>query len=127
MLIEIIKYIISVIIGFIIDISFFYILTNFLEIHYLISSIISITTGFFINYSININWVFKKRKYEKNPYIEFKIMILISIFVAIINIIFLFLLIELLEIYYIYSKIYASLFTFILKYLLRKNILYNIN
>ena len=126
-MIEIIKYTISVIIGFLIDVSLFFILTDCFQVHYLFSSIISIIIGFFVNYYININWVFKKRKYKENPYIEFKIMILISIFMALINILFLSLLIEIVKIYYIYSKILSSLFTFILKYILRKKILYTIN
>lgn len=121
---EITKYIISVSCGFIIDILILYILTDKIGIYYLTSAYIAIAFGFTANYTINIKWVFKHRRYKDTPIQEYVIMSLISFCTAIINIFIIWIATEFLYKHYMLSKILASGITFILKYLLRKNILF---
>jgi len=123
---EISKYTTSVIIAFFIDLIIFYLLMKILKIHYLYSSIISLIAGFLTNYYLNNTWVFKKRKYKKNKLKEVKIMVLISIIISGLNILGITLLIEITKIRALNSKLIASFITFILKYYLRKKILYSV-
>ena len=122
---EKIKYIISVTLSFLVDIILLYFLTEYFFINYLLSGSISISIGFTINYYINITWVFKNRVYINQPLIEYFYMILISLFVSLINIILLWFLTELILIYYLFSKLIISTLTLILKFYLRKKILFN--
>ncbi len=123
---ELNKYIITGVFVFILDLSILYILTEIFNIYYLHSAILSISISFFISYLISIKWIFKFRKYKNNPFFEYLLMILISIFISSLNIVCMWILSDLFNIYYIVSKVISSLFTFITKFIFRKKILFNI-
>ncbi len=122
---EKLKYLISSTLSFVIDIVILYFLTECLFLNYLLSGSISISIGFTLNYFINVKWVFNKRVYINHPFIEYFYMILISLFISLINIILLWILTELILIYYLFSKLIVSIITLILKFILRKKILFN--
>ena len=110
---------------FFLDVALLFTLTEILNLFYLMSGLISILIAFSVNYFLNIRWVFKNRKYFHKPLFEYFIMILISIIVSGFNILGMWLLTEFLNVYYVLSKTIISLITFIIKFILRKNILFS--
>ena len=123
---ELQKYTLVNMLVFLIDIFFLFILTEIFNMFYLYSAVISITIGFTINYTLNINWVFKTRRYLSKPNYEYFLMVLISLIISCVHIAGIWLLSDLLNIYYLVSKIIISLITFIMKFILRKKILFQI-
>ena len=121
---EFIKYFFSIFSSFLVDISILYFLNNYFFIHYIYASMISISSGFSINYFFNIKWVFNQRTYKNYPIKEYFYMILISILTSGINFLMLLIFTEIFMLYFMYSKISASFVTFFLKFYLRKNILF---
>ena len=124
---EFTRYSISAICAFIADILILYLLTEWITLHYTFSSIIAISFGFTINYLLNIRWVFENRIYRYKPIKEYTLMIIISLILSIVNIILMWILTYYLNIYYISSKLFASIITFLLKFTLRKEILFRGN
>ena len=120
------KYSLVNILVFLIDIFLLFLLTEIFNIFYLYSATISIVIGFTINYTLNINWVFKTRRYLSKPLYEYFLMIIISLIISGLNIVGIWLLSDLLNIYYLLSKVTTSLITFIIKFALRKKILFQI-
>ena len=119
------RYVIASFGVFFLDLGLLFMLTEIFNFFYLISGLISISIAFSINYFLNIKWVFYDRKYIHKPFFEYFLMISISIMVSGFNIIGMWLFTEFLNVYYILSKIIISLITFIIKFILRKNILFN--
>jgi len=89
-----------------------------------LSATIAIMIGFTINYALNIKWVFSYRKYLERPLYEYILMAAISLFVSGLNIIGIWFLSEFVKVYYITSKIIISIFTFLIKFIVRKKILF---
>mgnify|MGYP001168051098 FL=1 len=124
MLKEFSRYTITNILVFILDVSLLFILTEFFNVYYLLSASISIAIGFSMNYYLNVKWVFEQRKYFDKPIFEYFLMIVISVFVSGINITGIWLLSEYLQFYYLISKISISTFTLLVKFFLRKVVLF---
>ena len=124
MLNEFYRYIITNILVFMLDISILFVLTEFLNIYYLFSASISLGIAFSANYYLSIKWVFESRKYFDKPIFEYFSMIAISVVVSGINILGIWLLSEYLQFHYIISKISISIFTLLMKFFLRKIILF---
>ena len=124
MLKEFSRYTITNILVFILDVSLLFILTEFFNVYYLLSASISLAIGFSMNYYLNVKWVFEQRKYFDKPIFEYFLMIVISIFVSGINITGIWLLSEYLQFYYLISKISISTFTLLVKFFLRKVVLF---
>ena len=119
------RYVIASIGVFFLDLGLLFMLTEIFNFFYLISGLISISIAFSINYFLNIKWVFNDRKYIHKPFFEYFLMISISIMVSGFNVLGMWLFTEFLNVYYVLSKIIISLITFIIKFILRKNILFN--
>ncbi len=119
------KYSISTLIAFTFDILTLYVLTDFFLLHYMLSALIAVSIGFSINYILNVNWVFKKRTFRENPILEYNFMVLISVGTSAFNIMFVWLLTDFFFIYYVFSKFIASVISFILKFLIKKRILFS--
>ncbi len=124
MLKEFSRYTITNILVFILDVSLLFILTEFFNVYYLLSASISLAIGFSMNYYLNVKWVFEQRKYFDKPIFEYFLMIVISVFVSGINITGIWLLSEYLQFYYLISKISISTFTLLVKFFLRKVVLF---
>lgn len=124
MLNEFYRYIITNILVFMLDISILFVLTEFLNIYYLFSASISLGIAFSANYYLSIKWVFESRKYFDKPIFEYFSMITISVVVSGINILGIWLLSEYLQFHYVFSKINISIFTLLVKFFLRKIILF---
>ena len=124
MLNEFYRYIITNILVFMLDISILFVLTELFNIYYLFSASISLGIAFSANYYLSIKWVFESRKYFDKPIFEYFSMITISVVVSGINISGIWLLSEYLQFHYIISKINISIFTLLMKFFLRKIILF---
>ncbi len=125
-MIELYKYTLVNSTVFIIDIILLYILTEIFNFYYLWSAFFALVIGFTINYFFNVRWVFDIRKYSNNPVYEYFLMALISGFVSSVNLLGIWFFTEFLQVYYILSKMIISFFTFVLKFVLRKKIVFQI-
>ena len=110
--------------AFIIDFSLLYILTSCYHLHYLFSATVSFLAGLFINYSLSKVWVFNKSTI-KNKTLEFLIFSLIGIIGLGFNNLFLWVLTDVLSVFYMTSKIITAIFVFLWNFIARKYILFN--
>ena len=118
---QVIKFGIVGVIATIIDFVVLYILTDFLDVHYLISSIISFTVSVIFNYIYSIKWVFKiNHKQTKKDFITF---VILSIIGLCINELILYVMVDKLSLYYMISKIFATSIVMIYNFITRKKII----
>ncbi|MFP4403754.1 MAG: GtrA family protein [Candidatus Woesearchaeota archaeon] len=108
---------------FLVDIIILYVLTSFVGIYYFYSAVISFSLGAFLNYILSIRFIFKDSKLP-NKILEFGIFLFIGIFGLIINQGILWMMTEIVGLYYIFSKIFSSMIIFLWNYFLRKKILF---
>lgn len=94
-------------IAFIADFTILYILTDILNIHYLISAGISFTAGVLVTYTLSIIWVFDIRRL-RNKHIELGLFTLLSIIGLLLTIFLMWLFTEIINFYYLLSKIISS-------------------
>ncbi len=125
MFLEFRRYFFSTIIAFVIDISILLLLTEIFSFYYMASAVFAVTAGFTINYIINIKWVFQNRRFQNNPFLEYNYMVVISIVTSLINLLFVWILTDFFIIYYVLSKLIASTFSFILKFLIKRTLLFS--
>ncbi len=104
--------------AFVIDYALLYLLTEFLNIHYLISSIISFSVSVIFNYILSIKWVFDVNK--KQDVKEFIIFIVLSIIGLGINSLIMYIMVDLMNVYYMVSKIVATAVVMVYNFITRK-------
>jgi len=119
------RYFFSTLVAFFFDISILFFLTEKFYFHHMLSAVVAVSIGFTVNYFINIKWVFKNRRYKKNPFLEYNYMVLISFGTSLINLLLFWILTDILIIYYLLSKLIASIFTFIMKFFIKRIILFS--
>lgn len=105
--------------AFVIDYSILYVLTEFLSIHYLISSVISFTVSVIFNYIASIKWVFEVDQ-NRNKTKDFILFIIFSVCGLGINQIVMYLFVEKLNIYYMISKLVATAIVMVWNFVTRK-------
>ncbi|MDQ1332184.1 MAG: hypothetical protein QG576_218 [Bacteroidota bacterium] len=110
--------------AFIIDFGTLFILTEYLNIHYLISAGIAFILGLTINYLISTIWVFSKRSF-KNQNLEFLLFAFIGIAGLGLNELFMWVFTDLLLIYYLVSKIITTIIVYFWNFFARKYLLFN--
>lgn len=110
-------------IAFAIDYGIFTLLTQVINMHYLISSIISFSISVIFNYIMSVKWVFDITK--KQTAKEFIIFILLSVVGLIINSIVLYILVEKASIHELISKVIATIIVMIFNFITRKIFLEN--
>lgn len=104
--------------AFVIDYTLLYLLTEFLNIHYLVSSIISFSVSVIFNYILSIKWVFDVNK--KQDVKEFIIFIVLSIIGLGINSLIMYIMVDLMNVYYMASKIVATAVVMVYNFITRK-------
>lgn len=104
--------------AFLIDAGLLFILTEFCNIHYLISSIISFIVSLAFNYILSVIWVFDVKK--KQTYKEVLLFVILSVIGLGINQLVMFLGTELLNIYYMICKIISTIVVMIYNFITRK-------
>lgn len=113
------------IVGFIatiIDFVCLYIFKEFLNFNVILANTLSFTISVIYNYIASIKYVFDVDK-NKNRKIQFIVFIVFSVLGLILNNLILYLLTDKLNIYYLISKIIATLFVMIFNYVTRKKFL----
>lgn len=110
--------------AFIVDFGLLYVLTEYLNLHYLYSATLSFIAGVIVNYFLSKIWVFQKGKVS-NRWIEFLIFALIGIIGLGFNNLFLWIFTDKLHIYYMISKILTTLIVYLWNFFARKLILFN--
>lgn len=106
-------------IAFIMDIGSLYVLTEYVHIHYLISTAIAFIIGLTINYLISIKWVFDQRNIS-NKKVEFLIFGLIGVLGLGINEFVIWLFTEQFDFFYINSKLVATVIVYFFNFFVRK-------
>jgi putative flippase GtrA len=100
-----------------------YILTNIFNVYYLISAIIAFCIGTIISYFASIIWVFDKRKLDNKKF-EFILFCLIGIVGLGINEMFIWFFTEKVLLFYMYSKIIATIAVYFTNFFSRRMILF---
>ena len=104
--------------AFLIDYGLLYFLTEFCNIYYMISSVISFTVSLIFNYILSIKWVFDVRK--KQTYKEVIVFVLLSVFGLLINQLVMYVGSDLLNIYYMITKLVATFIVMVWNFVTRK-------
>lgn len=104
--------------AFVIDYVLLYFCTEFLHIHYLISSIISFTVSVIFNYILSIKWVFDVKK--KQDVKDFVIFIILSFIGLGINSLIMYVMVEKFGVYYMLSKIVSTAVVMVYNFITRK-------
>jgi putative flippase GtrA len=110
--------------AFLIDFSTLYILTDNFKVHYLLAGGVSFILGLIANYILSVKWVFNSKKVE-NRFLEFILFTLIGMVGLGLNELFLWILTDLLLIYYLLSKIVTTFLIYFWNFFARKYILFN--
>jgi putative flippase GtrA len=110
--------------AFVVDFGTLYILTEYFNIHYLVSGGIAFIFGLVINYFLSVKWVFNNRAME-NRLLEFLLFTLIGLVGLGLNELFLWILTDVLLIYYLLSKIITTILVYLWNFFARKIILFN--
>ena len=101
--------------AFVIDAGLLFLLTEFCGIHYLISGMISFTASVIYNYILSVKWVFDAKKAQ-----EFIVFIVLSVIGLGINQLFMWLFVDMMHIYYMLSKIIATVIVMVYNFITRK-------
>mgnify|MGYP000327920179 CR=1 FL=1 len=104
--------------AFVIDYVLLYFCTEFLHIHYLISSIISFTVSVIFNYILSIKWVFDVK--NKQDVKDFVIFIILSVIGLGINSLIMYVMVEKFGVYYMLSKIVSTAVVMVYNFITRK-------
>lgn len=106
------------VIAFIIDYSLLYILTEYFNVFYLFSSIVSFIVSLLFNYIASIKWVFDVNK--KQGLKEISTFVILSVIGLGINQLGLYLMVEKIAIHYMISKIVTTIIVMIWNFITRK-------
>jgi putative flippase GtrA len=104
--------------AFVIDYALLYLCTEFLHIHYLLSSIISFTISVIFNYILSIKWVFDVKK--KQDVRDFVVFIILSVIGLGINSLIMYVMVEVFGVYYMLSKIVSTVVVMVYNFITRK-------
>ncbi|MDA0976972.1 MAG: GtrA family protein [Proteobacteria bacterium] len=121
---EFFKYSVSGLIAFACDFSTLVILTEWLQVHYLLSNIAGYSVGLVVSYTINVNWVFKHRRYDETPHREFLYFTIIVIVGLAISEAVIFAITEFTPLHYTVSKVISVGCVFLFNYLVKKRLLF---
>lgn len=109
--------------AFLIDFGTLYILTELAHLHYLLSAGIAFILGLLTNYFLSIRWVFDIR-IVRDKKLEFIIFAVIGLIGLGLNELFLWIFTDLLDIYYLVSKILTAMLVYLWNFFARKWILF---
>lgn len=123
-LIQLFRYCITGGTAAIVDFSSLYILTELVNIHYLISAIIAFILGLTTNYILSIFWVFNKRRL-KSRFLEFVIFSIIGIVGLGLNELIIWYFTEYIHFHYMMSKMLSTVVVVSWNFYGKKNILFS--
>ncbi len=123
-LIQLLRYTFVSGIAFIFDFGLLYILTEFINVYYLVSAAIAFLLGLIINYFLSVTWVFEKRP-VKSKWLEFTIFAVIGIVGLALNELFIWGFTDIANLHYLQSKIMSTVFVFLWNFFARKHALFD--
>ena len=116
---QILKFGVVGVLAFLIDYGVLYVLTEFAGVYYLLSGAISFTVSVTFNYIFSMKYVFSGRAGISRGK-EFTIFVVLSILGLLLNQLLMWLGVELLHIYYMVTKIFATAVVMIYNFVTRK-------
>lgn len=124
LLLQFIRYIFVGGIAFLADFGLLILLTEKFHVHYLVSAGVSFMCGLIVNYILSILWVFNERTFSKE-WVEFALFLLIGLVGLAFNQLFMWLLTDVLSVFYIFSKIMTTAVVYFWNFFARKIFLFN--
>ena len=121
--IQFVRYGLVSVIALAVDFGGMVLLVELFSIHYLVAATVSFISGLVVNYLLSRAWVFTERKYESRVK-EFIIFTSIGIVGLLLNNSIMWLAVERIGIYYIFSKIIATILVFFWNFGLRKMLVF---
>ena len=121
--IQFVRYGLVSVIALAVDFGCMVLLVELFSIHYLVAATVSFISGLVVNYLLSRAWVFTERKYESRVK-EFIIFTSIGIVGLLLNNSIMWLAVEKIGIYYIFSKIIATILVFFWNFGLRKMLVF---
>ena len=109
--------------AFIVDFFFLYFFSDICGIYYLISAVLSFIISVMVNYLLSTKWVFNQDNID-NKVLEFNLFILISAVGLLFTEILLYFFTDILNIYYLISKIIAAVIVLFWNFLARRIMFY---
>ncbi|MFX0069763.1 MAG: GtrA family protein [Candidatus Hermodarchaeota archaeon] len=103
-------------IGTLVNLSILYLLTEFLNVYYIVSEIIAFFVSVLNNYILNKVWTFKEKIQQVlfKKYIKYTLICLLSL---IVNLSVLYLLVENFNFWYVFAEIVAIFISFIINFI----------
>ena len=121
--IQFVRYGLVSVIALAVDFGGMVLLVELFSIHYLVAATVSFISGLVVNYLLSRAWVFTDRKYESRVK-EFIVFTGIGIVGLLLNNSIMWLAVEKIGIYYIFSKIIATILVFFWNFGLRKMLVF---
>ena len=116
---QLVKFGIVGVIAFLIDYGVLFVLTEYAGIYYLISGAISFTVSVIFNYLASMKYVFAGKE-DMSKKKEFAVFVVLSVIGLGINQILMWLGVDMLHIYYMVTKIFATAFVMVYNFVTRK-------
>ena len=110
--------------AFLVDFSLLYLLTDKVELNYLLSATIAFIVGLLVNYFLSIYWVFTN-SITSNKLLEFLIFALIGGVGLLFTDLFMWIFTSIIGIYYLLSKIVTTIVVYLWNFFARKYIIFN--
>lgn len=120
---QFVRYIIVGGVAFLFDFVILYLLTEYANLHYLLSAMFAFIVGLTINYLLSINWVFNIRRVKEKK-LEFVIFATIGIVGLGLNEFFMWLITQYLLFHYLLSKVLTTAVIFFWNFYARKIVLF---
>ena len=118
-LIQLLRYFVSGGVAFVVDFSLLYILTEFVGLHYRLSTVIAFTVGLLITYLFSILWVFDSRRF-KNAKLEITIFAFIGVVGLLLTSFFMWFFTDKLNVHYMLSKVFTTIIVFLWNFIMKK-------
>lgn len=109
--------------AFVVDFGLLYILTEYAELHYLLSATLSFIAGLLVNYIISCLWVFNGSKF-KNRLVEFLFFAAIGVVGLALNDTLIWLFTDCIGTHYMFSKIVAAAMVYLWNFFARKYLVF---
>ena len=117
------KYIIAGIFVTVVDFSVLIFLTEYCNFYHMYSAAMAFVMASILHYYLSVSFVFKNRIFHKKGF-EFLIFFIIGLLGLIFFLVFFYLFTDVIGVYYIFSKIFASGISFTFNFLARKILLF---
>lgn len=121
--VQLTRYFVSGGVAFVVDASLLYVLTEWLGLHYLFSTVLSYSVGLVITYLFSILWVFDSRSVD-NRVLEFSVFASIGVMGLGLTSLFMWLFTSRCGLYYIISKAITTVIVFVWNFVAKKLLLF---